>query len=313
MDNVTIPLTIIDLDHNIVIANPSTAREYGVPLNRIVGMKYYEVIYKQKEPPQWWLESASKDTTGVTTTEQDINGHKQVITVVPLFDRQEKLTYFLISAVDITELTRQKQELQKAMELAQAADRAKSFFLATVSHELRTPLNAVIGFSELLQHDDIGHGEQLEYLRSINFAGNALLNLINDVLDLSRLEAGQMSMSAVRTDVGQLVSEIVSVFRLKGQKNIFLKVDCTEIRHPLYIDNLRLRQIILNLVGNAAQVHVVRRRHHPRKFRACGGRRFHRHAEDRRFRHRNRHPAGKQEKNLRSVCPGRLHPRKPCL
>jgi PAS domain S-box-containing protein len=254
VDNVTIPLTIIDLDHNIVTANPSTAREYGMPLDRIVGMKYYEVIYKQKEPPQWWLKSASKDTTGVTTTEQDINGQKQVITVVPLFDRQEILTYFLISAVDITEITRQKQELQRAMELAQAADRAKSFFLATVSHELRTPLNAVIGFSELLQHDDVGHAEQLEYLRSINFAGNALLNLINDVLDLSRLEAGQMSMSAVRTDVGLLVSEIVSVFKLKAQeKNIFLKVDCAGIHYPLYIDNLRLRQMILNLVGNAVK------------------------------------------------------------
>ncbi len=254
VDNVTIPLTILDHDHNIVTANPSTAREYGVPLNRIAGMKYYEVIYKHKEPPQWWLESASKDTTGVTTTEQDINGRKQVITVVPLFDRHEKLKYFLISAVDITEITRQKQELQRAMELAQAADRAKSFFLATVSHELRTPLNAVIGFSELLQHDDIGHDEQLEYLRSINFAGNALLNLINDVLDLSRLEAGQMSMSTVKTDVSQLVHGIVSVFKLKAQeKNIFLKMDCSGIQYPLYIDNLRLRQIILNLVGNAVK------------------------------------------------------------
>ncbi|HQG47055.1 MAG TPA: histidine kinase dimerization/phospho-acceptor domain-containing protein, partial [bacterium] len=87
------------------------------------------------------------------------------------------------------------------MEEAQAANRAKSYFLATVSHELRTPLNAVIGFSELLQSGDVPPEERRDFLRSINFAGTALLNLINDVLDLSKLEADQMNMVFTKTDV----------------------------------------------------------------------------------------------------------------
>ncbi|MEI3000762.1 MAG: histidine kinase dimerization/phospho-acceptor domain-containing protein, partial [Victivallis sp.] len=88
--------------------------------------------------------------------------------------------------------------------------------------ELRTPLNAVIGFSELLQTGGVEPAEQKEYLRSINFAGTALLNLINDVLDLSKLEAEQMNMLEARTDVASLVAETTSVFRLKAQeKDLF--------------------------------------------------------------------------------------------
>ncbi len=254
VDNVTLPLMIVDLDYNIVVANPSTAREANVPLDQIPGMKYYEVICKQEFPPFEFQKGLAQSNPQVSTFEYDVETRKMVITTVPLLDRQGALRYFLISAIDITELTQQKQELQKAMELAQAADRAKSYFLATVSHELRTPLNAVIGFSELLQNQDIAQEEQVEYLRSINFAGNALLNLINDVLDLSKMEADQMTMSAVKTDVGNLVNEVVAVFKLKAQqKKIDLLVDYARVRYPLYIDTLRLRQIILNLVGNAVK------------------------------------------------------------
>lgn len=155
-------------------------------------------------------------------------------------------------AENVVLLTKQKHELQIAMEQAQAADHAKSYFLATISHELRTPLNAVIGFSELLQDGNIDKGEQIEYLRSINFAGNALLNLINDVLDLSKLEAEQLIMSIAKVDVAALIMQTASVFKLKAkEKNLALNIDCNGITDMIYIDQLRLRQIILNLVGNA--------------------------------------------------------------
>jgi len=154
--------------------------------------------------------------------------------------------------VDVTEINESKRKLETAMEQALAADRAKSYFLATMSHELRTPLNAVLGFSELLQSSDVSQEDQIDYLRSINCAGSALLNLINDVLDLSKLEADQMNIAPVKTDLSQLAEEIVSVFQLKAkQKNIELILKVTGAPHPVYVDHLRIRQILLNLVGNA--------------------------------------------------------------
>ena len=153
---------------------------------------------------------------------------------------------------DITELAEQQEKLRQALEQARAADRAKSYFLATVSHELRTPLNAVIGFSELLQGADVEPQEQQEYLGSINFAGNALLNLINDVLDLSRLEADQVELDCRPVDVKRLVREIVGVFKQKAvEKNLSLQMTYTNLPPTLYLDDLRIKQILLNLTGNA--------------------------------------------------------------
>lgn len=153
---------------------------------------------------------------------------------------------------DITELSEQQEKLRQALEQARAADRAKSYFLATVSHELRTPLNAVIGFSELLQGTDVEPQERQEYLGSINFAGNALLNLINDVLDLSKLEADQVELDCRPVDVKRLVLEIVGVFKQKAvEKNLSLQMTYTNLPPALYLDDLRIKQILLNLTGNA--------------------------------------------------------------
>lgn len=151
---------------------------------------------------------------------------------------------------DITELSEQQEKLRQALEQARAADRAKSYFLATVSHELRTLLNAVIGFSELLQGTDVEPQERQEYLGSINFAGNALLNLINDVLDLSRLEADQVELDCRPVDVKRLVLEIVGVFRQKAvEKNLSLQMTYTNLPPTLYLDDLRIKQILLNLTA----------------------------------------------------------------
>ena len=121
-----------------------------------------------------------------------------------------------------------------------------------MSHELRTPLNAVLGFSELLQNGEVSKEEQLDYLRSINCAGSALLNLINDVLDLSRLEADQTSIAPSLTNILELLNEMIAVFQLKAkQKDIALHLLPSDIRYPVYVDHLRIRQVLLNLVGNA--------------------------------------------------------------
>lgn len=210
--------------------------------------------------------------------------------------------------IDITDLVHQKEKLQKAMELAQAADRAKSFFLATVSHELRTPLNAVIGFSELLQNSSIRREEQQDYLKSINFAGTALLNLINDVLDLSRLEADQLNMVLARIDLAALIMETAAVFKLKAlEKKLELKVDCGGIRTMLYLDNLRLRQVILNLLGNAIKFTEQGTISLYAAFEPVSGDTGN--TDNPGVGHRNRHHAGKCAEDIRAVYSGGKHER----
>ncbi|MBS1370157.1 MAG: PAS domain-containing protein [Lentisphaeria bacterium] len=254
VDNIAIPIVILDPGFNIVTANPSIQPLAGIPLEEIPGRKCHDIICRHSAPPEWCPMRQTLEDHCMHHAEADYRGRRFAVTSQPIFDRHGKLIYILKSEVDITDLVRQRQELQTAMEQAQAANRAKSFFLATVSHELRTPLNAVIGFSELLRNGVVTPAEQDEYLHSINFAGNALLNLINDVLDLSKLEADQMNMVLAKTDAAQLVRETVSVFKLKAQeKNLALTVECRTRGLVLYLDHLRLRQVILNLVGNAVK------------------------------------------------------------
>ncbi len=186
------------------------------------------------------------------TSEITLLKREYIISAEPILDRTGEVANVVLNAVDITEINEHKRQLETAMIAAQAASRAKSYFLATMSHELRTPLNAVIGFSELLQLGNVPKNEQKEYLKSINLAGNALLNLINDVLDLSKIEAEQTKIIPVKTDFKALLLEIQAIFKHKlFEKNLEMRLYCPNSLPLLYLDNLRLRQILLNLTGNA--------------------------------------------------------------
>ncbi|MDO5567642.1 MAG: ATP-binding protein, partial [Planctomycetia bacterium] len=142
-------------------------------------------------------------------------------------------------------------KLEVAVKNAQAADRAKSFFLASMSHEIRTPLNAVIGFADLLKDNRLDPETQQEYLSNISLAGNALLQLVNDILDLSKLEAGQIVFFQEKTNISDFCREIVALFKHSAnQKNLLLACNADNVP-DLYIDQQRMRQILFNLVGNA--------------------------------------------------------------
>lgn len=171
---------------------------------------------------------------------------------------------FLRSAVRIIELilmrienrdnlVRTNTKLGEALKKAQSADRAKSFFIASVSHEIRTPLNAVIGFTELLRTGNISAENAKEYLDSISYSSNALLQLINDVLDLSKLEADQMKIESEPTNFAEVVGEVVKIFRYSArERNISLLVEIPQMP-DLMLDKLRIKQILFNLVGNAVK------------------------------------------------------------
>ncbi len=155
------------------------------------------------------------------------------------------------SIVDISERI-EKEKATQERRAAEAANRAKSEFLANMSHEIRTPMNAVLGFTELLD-SLITDSQQREYLNAIKSGGKGLLTIINDILDLSKIEAGKLEIQYEPLNPRSIFMEIESIFSLKAsRKNIAFEIEIDpSLPENLLLDEVRLRQIIFNLVGNA--------------------------------------------------------------
>jgi predicted ATPase/signal transduction histidine kinase/CheY-like chemotaxis protein len=151
-------------------------------------------------------------------------------------------------------IARRTAELAQAKQQAEEASQAKSMFLASMSHEIRTPMNAVLGFAEIL-HGKEQDPQKKRYLRSVRSAGSSLLALIDDVLDLSRIEAGKVRLHHTAVDPRDLGAEMTSIFERKAaEKDLVLRIDVDgSVPEALVLDELRVRQVLINLLGNAVK------------------------------------------------------------
>ncbi len=171
-----------------------------------------------------------------------------------MINNDGEMEFFNVSR-DITELKKAEEALQEAKEAAELANRAKSIFLANMSHEIRTPMNAILGFSQLMLRDSTLSGEQVQHLTTINRSGEHLLALINDILEMSKIEAGRIMINQSAFDLHALVRDIEMMFRVRTEaKQLQLLVEVAEDT-PSYLmtDEGKLRQILINLMGNAVK------------------------------------------------------------
>jgi PAS domain S-box-containing protein len=162
---------------------------------------------------------------------------------------------FISFVTDIRQRKQAELVLHRAMEVAEAANQAKSTFLTSMSHELRTPLNAILGFSSLMRRDEQLRPEQRTNLDIINRSGEHLLTLINDILELAKIEAGKTQLNITPFDLGVLVRDVTDMMELRARaKGLRLLIDQSS-QFPRYIngDEARLRQILINLLGNAVK------------------------------------------------------------
>lgn len=163
------------------------------------------------------------------------------------------------SNMDITEIKRAEERVIQAKEQAEQANRAKSEFLSSMSHELRTPLNAILGYTQLFEYDGNLKPQQIENVREIRKAGEHLLQLINDVLDLAKIESGNMTVSLEPVLVSRLISECFTLVQPQADaKGIRLVANVAQFNNTYVVaDNVRVKQVLLNLLSNAVKYNHV--------------------------------------------------------
>lgn len=182
--------------------------------------------------------------------EIDGEARDEEVRVVPIRDDE-----VLVMVRDITDRKRAEEMLRRSVAAAEAANRAKSVFLANMSHELRTPLNVILGFTQLLIRGGSLNGQQKDYLDTISRSGEHLLTLINDVLEMSKIEAGRVTLNPTDFDLHGLLNWLLQMFQMKAHsKGLHLSLEWEDdLPQYIHTDESKLRQVLVNLVGNAVK------------------------------------------------------------
>ncbi|HNT75058.1 MAG TPA: ATP-binding protein [Anaerolineae bacterium] len=237
-----------------IFADETEVQRFRQALLETGGVRDFEARLKRKD-------GALMDGLLTVTVRRDQNGEiigrQGVVRDITERKRAQKLLEDYSHTLEQAVVER-TAELSAAKDAAEAANRAKSVFLANMSHELRTPLNAILGFSELMARDETLNQEQLENLETINHSGEHLLGLINDVLDLSKIEAGRVTLQEEPFDLRRLLDDLEAMFRLRAaKKGLALTFEHTpDVPRCIRADQGKLRQVLINLLGNAVKFTV---------------------------------------------------------
>jgi PAS domain S-box-containing protein len=249
-------IALLDNQHRVLRVNDALARRLGMPPEACIGLFCYELMHDTRLPPQFCPHSRTVSDGGRHVEELRVDrfrGDFQV-TTTPLLDEDGRSIGSVHIAHDITERKLYEKGLQQAKEVAETAARTKSQFLANMSHELRTPMTGVLGMLDLALAGGLD-AEQRGYLETAQSSARALVRILNDILDLTKLEMGKLTLEekpfAVRSCLENTYNLLLPVVRSKG-----LELDYTlaeDVPETLVGDQTRLNQVLINLVGNAVK------------------------------------------------------------
>lgn len=252
---------VFDQDHRLVIANPAYLKPFDGLVEVGPGASYETILRLAAEEGIVQLEDiddADWIDARLQLWEQDIIPE----TVIRLYDgayirvvdSRTSQGDIVSLALNITETMRRETELKQARDAAEAASRAKSAFLANMSHEIRTPMNGIVGMAEILAEAELG-AEQAALVETISKSGDALLDIINDILDYSKIEAGKLSLRDESFDLHELVEDVIQLLQpVYIDKGLAREFDYdARLPRQLIGDPGRVRQILTNLMGNAVK------------------------------------------------------------
>ncbi|MEM7725465.1 MAG: PAS domain S-box protein [Cyanobacteria bacterium P01_A01_bin.45] len=256
----SIGIGLIDMSHRIVDVNPTLCNMLGYSHTQMYGNKFAEYLHPQEVKSD--LELYEQLIAGICDRfemeklflHQDGSIVWTYLSISLIKASNGKPKFFLAIVDDITERKQTELKLRKSKNEAEAGSRAKSEFLATMSHELRTPLNAIMGLSQLLYQEIVGelNDKQREYINCIYDSGEHLLALINDILDLSKVEAGKEELMLCVLSVQDLCNAVISTVRDRAQeKELELTCFIDERAEVCIADERRAKQMLLNLLTNA--------------------------------------------------------------
>ncbi len=264
LDTAEVILLLLDLEGRIILINRKGCELLGYTEAELVGKNMFFTCLPQPEGREIIFEDFKLITVG------DIDRHEYYESPVMtrsgqerliawhnsfIFDEKGQIIGTLSSGEDVTERKQMENELLRSKEVAETANRAKSEFLANMSHELRTPLNAILGFSQIMGRDSELNPGQKENINTITRSGEHLLDLINDVLEISKIEAGRVVLDETAFDLNQMLDALQSMFRIRAsEKGLGLHFErAPEVPQYIRTDARRLRQVLMNLISNAVK------------------------------------------------------------
>lgn len=258
--DVPVPLAMFDKDLNYIAVSSRWKEEFGILHIDLMGQPLFSATSPNIHGNE--MEIYQKALSGITYVNNDftlqLKGRKDLqhydLKVGPWYLDEDQVGGIIISIQNITGAVRVNEELKNAKETADMASKAKSEFLANMSHEIRTPLNGVIGFSDLLMETPLNE-TQVQYLKYINDSGENLLHIISDILDFSKIESGKMELVIDESNLNEILDQVINVILYQSQKkNIELLLNVEQgLPAALLIDEARLKQILINLLGNAVK------------------------------------------------------------
>lgn len=254
-------IVVSNRDGFILFVNTQAEKTFGYSRDELLG-KHFTWLFPESDRQAYSAlrETYFADPQSRTVERIGLRKNGQMfpmeVALSPLETEQGKAMFSAIR--DVTE-RKNAEERNRQLELmaaeAQAANKAKSMFLSTMSHEIRTPMNAILGYSQLMLRDACLGADAKEKLKIINRSGEHLLNMINDILDMAKIEAGRMHLTPKLFDLRGLLRDLDAMFRLRAEAN-GLQFDVLVIGEPIdYIvaDEGKIRQVLINLLGNAVK------------------------------------------------------------